>query len=344
VTDSGGATAYSGTDFALDSAVLEVGSSPSFDYETTTFYTVYVKVADGSNTAYVEGFTISITDVNDESPVWTTSASQSVDEGTRNVATLGVTDGDAADSNTATYAITTNDNSLFEIDSGVLRFVASGGADFESPGCGSSSNTCTVIVLASDAASTANTASRTFTITIGDINDNTPSFTAGDTATPSVAEGETTVATYAATDADGTSAHNTVTYTNTGGADTALFAVASSTGALTFSTAPDYDSGSACAAGNSCVVILTATSGSLTDTITVTVAITDINDNTPVFTAGSLAAPNVAEGQTTVATYAATDADGSSAHNTVTYTNTGGADTALFAVASSTGALTLNSP
>ncbi|WP_289086435.1 cadherin repeat domain-containing protein, partial [uncultured Spongiibacter sp.] len=61
VTDSGGATAYSGTDFALDSAVLEVGSSPSFDYETTTSYTVYVKVADGSNTAYVEGFTISIT-------------------------------------------------------------------------------------------------------------------------------------------------------------------------------------------------------------------------------------------------------------------------------------------
>ena len=62
VTDSGGATAYSGTDFALDSAVLEVGSNPSFDYETTTSYTVYVKVADGSTTASVEGFTISITD------------------------------------------------------------------------------------------------------------------------------------------------------------------------------------------------------------------------------------------------------------------------------------------
>ncbi|MCP4854762.1 MAG: hypothetical protein GY903_09745, partial [Fuerstiella sp.] len=59
VTDSGGATAYSGTDFSIDSAILEVGSSPGFNYDSgTTSYTVYVKVADGSNTAYVEAFTI----------------------------------------------------------------------------------------------------------------------------------------------------------------------------------------------------------------------------------------------------------------------------------------------
>jgi hypothetical protein len=82
VTDSGGATAYSGTDFALDSAVLEVGSSPSFNYESTTSYSVCVKVADGSNTAYVEAFTISITDVNDNSPDFPagSTASASVEE------------------------------------------------------------------------------------------------------------------------------------------------------------------------------------------------------------------------------------------------------------------------
>ena len=90
--------------------------------------------------------------------------------------------------------------------------------------------------------------------------------------------------------------------------------MSSRTDALTI-TSKDYEY-EGCVSGSgslTCVVVLTATSDSLTDTITVTVPLTDANEVSPVFSYVSTASASVAEGATTVATYAATDADGSSA-------------------------------
>ena len=84
----------------------------------------------------------------------------------------------------------------------------------------------------------------------------------------SVVEGSTTIATFAASDGDG----DTLTYSVS---DTTNFAISSS-GALTFKTAPDFDE--ATAANNTKTVTVTVTdssTGALTDTVDVTVTIVE---------------------------------------------------------------------
>ena len=94
-----------------------------------------------------------MTDLNDQAPSWTTSNTASVNENSQTVATLAATDTDTADSNGLAYTIQTNDNDLFEIDGTTLQFATA--PDYDTPGCGSSSNSCSVTVRATDAANTA---------------------------------------------------------------------------------------------------------------------------------------------------------------------------------------------
>ncbi|MEZ6035156.1 MAG: DUF2341 domain-containing protein [Planctomycetaceae bacterium] len=81
--------------------------------------------------------------------------------------------------------------------------------------------------------------------------------------------------------------------------------------------------------------------GTLTDTATVVLTITPVNDNTPVITSnggGATAAISVAENTTAVTTVTATDADLPA--QTLTYSISGGADAAKFSINSTTGVLT----
>src|SRR5207247_3732949 len=130
-----------------------------------------------------------------------------------------------------------------------------------------------------------------------------------------------------------------LTSSTVGAADAAKFTVNSSTGALSFVSAPDYESPTDAGAHN--VYDLTAhdSDGTLTDTQAIAVTVTNVNDNAPVITsngAGASASVNVAENATTVTTVTATDLD---AGSTLTYSIVGGADAAKFTVNSSTGAL-----
>ena len=171
-----------------------------------------------------------------------------------------------------------------------------------------------------------------------------PVFTAGDTATATPNEEQQTIATYGATDAD---ANTNIAYPISGGQDSGLFTVDASTGALTFTNAPDFEN-PGCGAGtdsNACEVELTASDGTNSDTITVTVNIQDTNDNAPVFSDGDTDAVSMTENTQSVGTYTATDAD---AGTTITYSISNGAgstDNDLFSINSATGALTFtNAP
>ena len=102
-----------------------------------------------------------------------------------------------------------------------------------------------------------------------------PTFTSG--ATFTVAENETAVGTVVATDSD---AGDRITgYALTGGADRAQFSITSA-GALTFDTAPDYESPADADTDNVYVVVVEATSGASgrarTATQTLTVTVTDV--------------------------------------------------------------------
>ena len=161
-----------------------------------------------------------------------------------------------------------------------------------------------------------------------------PTFTSLTTAT--VNEGTTAVTTLTANDTD--SEDTTFTYSIVVGADSAQFSINSSSGALTFNTAPDHETPTDLDSNNEYIVTLSVTSGSnpreITTEQTLTITVTDTNE-VPTFTS-----PNtfdIVENQNTITTLIATDPD--SDDNTFTYSIIGGADNAKFSINSSSGAL-----
>ncbi|MBT3570617.1 MAG: hypothetical protein HN494_17340, partial [Opitutae bacterium] len=96
----------------------------------------------------------------------------------------------------------------------------------------------------------------------------------GPTASLSVAENQIAVTTVAATDADG----DALTYTISGGADQSKFDLNSTTGVLTFKVAPDYEANESAAGNNAYVVEVNVSDGTIADTQTITVTVTDVNE------------------------------------------------------------------
>ncbi|MCF8053380.1 MAG: cadherin domain-containing protein, partial [Desulfobacterales bacterium] len=127
--------------------------------------------------------------------------------------------------------------------------------------------------------------SGTFSININPINENPPVITSnggGDTASVAIDENTTAVTTVVATDADGT----TPTYGLGGGVDDGFFTINGTSGALSFTTAPDYESPADSGSDNTYDVIVTATDGTYTDSQAIAVTISDVNDNAPVVDPG----------------------------------------------------------
>src|SRR2546425_866155 len=84
-----------------------------------------------------------------------------------------------------------------------------------------------------------------------------------------------------ATDAD---AGATLTYSVTGGADAAKFTINSSTGALSFVSAPDAETPTDAGGNNVYDVQVQVSDGANTDIQDIAVIVTNVNDNTPVIT------------------------------------------------------------
>ena len=173
---------------------------------------------------------MSLTDVNDNAPVFTSTATPSVAENSTAVVTLTTTDPDTVGTNPASFSITGGaDAALFTITGGnQLAFISA--RDFETQ-----AHSYAVQVTASDGIQAHNTV-QSLTVSLTDVNDNAPVFTS--TATPSVAENSTAVVTLTTTDAD-TVGTNPATFSITGGADAALFTITGGN-QLAFISARDY--------------------------------------------------------------------------------------------------------
>ncbi|BDT69843.1 hypothetical protein os1_40350 [Comamonadaceae bacterium OS-1] len=319
---------------------LSFVTAPDFenpaDVGADNVYDVTVQASDGSLTD-TQALAVTVTNLNDNTPVITSqgggaSAALSVVENNTTVTTVAASD---ADGSALTYSISAGaDAALFQINAstGALSFVSA--PDFENPTDAGANNVYNVTVRVSDGTLTD---TQNLAVTVTDVNDNVPVITSnggGTTANVSMAENSTAVTTVAAIDTDGP----TLTYSVVGGADATRFQINSSTGALSFVTAPDFENPADVGADNVYDVTVQASDGSLTDTQALAVTVTNLNDNTPVITSqggGASAALSVVENNTTVTTVAASDADGSA----LTYSISAGADAALFQINASTGAL-----
>ena len=295
------------------------------DQDDNNIYSVVVTASDGENEV-PQVITVTVTDVNDNDPVITSDASINVAENiAATILTVTATDADAGA--VIRYSVSGGaDRALFAIGetSGALMFITA--PDFEGAST-DGDDAYEVIVTASDGT---NSDTQTITVTVTDVNDNTPVITSD--ASIDVAENTAaTGLTVTATDAD---ASAVITYSVTGGADGALFAIDANSGVLTFTTAPDFEGASA-DGDDDYEVIVTASDGDNSVIQTITVTVTDVNDNDPVIT--SDASISVAENiAATGLTVTATDAD---AGAVITYSVTGGADEALFTIEETSGAL-----
>ncbi len=145
-----------------------------------------------------------------------------------------------------------------------------------------------------------------------------------------VAENTLAVETAAASDP-----HGPVTYALEASGDSALFAIGTTSGILTLTTAPDFENPADADHNNIYAVQVRATDALNVSTIqTITVTVTAVNDNAPQFTSG--AAFQIAENTMTAGTVLTTDADLPA--QTITYSISGGADGSLFSI-SNTGVL-----
>ena len=338
------------------------------DNPSTATRTVSFTVTDGALSSTAATRNIAITAVNDPPVVSTSGGSSSFTENGSATAVdnaLTVSDIDSANLNGATVRITSN----YANGQDLLSFTNQNGISGSwnaSTGTLTLSGSATVAqyqaalrsITYSNSSENPSTAARTVSFTVTDtsggasntatrtvsvtaVND-APVITSnggGASASISVSENSTAVTTVTATDVDSSN----LVYSISGGADAARFTIDSSTGVLRFITAPDFETPTDAGGNNVYDVIVQVSDGSLTDTQSLAITVTDVNE----YTVGAVSdangsanqvAENAANGTTVGITANAVDQDGS--NNTVTYSlsnNAGG----RFTINASTGVVTV---
>ena len=336
-TITGGNT---GNAFAINPSTGEitVATSSELDYESgAILYTLSLTVSDGTNTSAATEVTINVNDLNDNTPIITASQSFSIDENSANataVGTVAATDADATATTYEDWTITGgNTNNAFVINdsTGELSVADASQLDYESGAI-----LYTLSLTVSDGANTSS--AETVTISVNDLNDNLPIIAASQSF--SVDENSangTSLGAVAATDADATA----TTYQNwtiTGGNTNSAFAIDPDTGEITVNTSSELDTETT----PSYSLSITVSDGANTASAeTVTINVTDLNDNTPIITPSqSFDIDEASANDTPVGTVALTDAD-SDAVNSFTWSITGGNTNDAFAIDESTGAITV---
>lgn len=333
-----------GTDaarFSIDAltGALRFVAAPDFESPAsaagTNDYSVTIKASDGSLFDQ-KSIIVSVTNAND-APVIASNggganAAVTVAENSTAVTTVTAFDQDPGTS--LRYSISGGaDAAKFAINAttGALTFLTA--PNFEAPTDVGANNVYDVVVRASDGTLTDDQA---LAVTVTDVNEFAPRFPTTNLVTVAVNENSTAVTTLTATDADGSAV---LTYSISGGADAARFAIDASSGALRFVTAPDYEQPADADANNGYVVIVRASDGTLSAQQILSVVINDTNDNAPVISSnggGVTASISVAENVSGVTTVAATDAD---ANTNIVYSISGGADAARFGIDARSGTL-----
>ena len=308
---------------------LSLAAGTNLDFETTDQHLITLSVSDGtfSNTALV---TIEVTNVNDHAPPSfppLTTRAWAVTEDISDTNTIGrVSASDLdGDLNPLTYSLLTNDNGLFEIGSsnGDLSLVAGTNLDFET------TNQHLITLSVSDG-----TFSNTslVTIEVTDANDNAPSF---DLPSYAFTQGEDikdddVLGTVSATDVESDALTFFILINDNG-----LFEIGISNGDLSLVAGTNLDFETT----NQHLITLSVSDGILSETVPVTIWVTNVNDNAPYFSmlSNSSAAEDISDTDT-IALVSARDPDGDL--NPLTFSIFSN-DNGLFEIETNSGAISL---
>ncbi|MDE0682967.1 MAG: cadherin domain-containing protein [Candidatus Poribacteria bacterium] len=321
--------------FGIVSATGQLRTRAPLDYEQKNTYSVAVLVSDGNGGTASIGVAINVTDVN-ETPtahapefIEGTATERAIAENTpagRNIgAPVTATD---EDEDVLTYTLSGVDAASFGIVSTTGQLRTRAPLDYEQK------NTYSVAVIVSDGALTDTIG---VAINVTDVAENRAPVFASGSMERSIPEntpaGRNIGSPITATDADG----DTLTYT-LDGTDASSFGIVSTTGQLKTSAPLDYEK------KNAYAVTVIAFDGTLTDTISVAIKVTDIDENrAPVFAGGGSTTRSIPEntpaGQNVGSPVSATDED----DDTLTYTLSG-TDAAAFSIVSTTGQLKTKAP
>ncbi len=354
--DSGEAVSYSifgGADqafFEIDEATgaLAFKFAPDFENPSDSggnnVYDVQVRAAAGAFSD-TQAISVTVTNQNDNAPVITSngggaSAAILLAENTTSVTKVTATDADNLGA--LTYSLVGGpDQSKFEIDAsnGVLRF--RNAPNFEAPSDANSDNVYNVTIRVSDGT---HSDTQAISVTVTNQNDNAPVITSnggGASAAISLAENTTSVTKVTATDADNLGA---LTYSLVGGADRSHFTINTTTGALAFKAAPDFESPKDAGGINIYDVQVQVSDGKLIDTQAIAVRVVNQNEAPGITSNGGKATASISvmENGAAVAVVTGSDPD---AFTKLTFAIAGGADAAKFSIDATTGALAfVNAP
>ena len=261
--------------FSIDNVgVLSFVVSPNFESPTDTggnnVYELQITANDGHSGLTNQEISVTVSNVN-EAPAINSAAFFSIKENATAVGTVSATDQDLP-AQAISYTISGGpDQALFSITTGgVLTFKSA--PDFEAPADSGANNQYNIQVTASDGNGGMTT--QNLQVTVTSLNVNAPVITSSSTFT--IAENSTIVGNVTATDADLPA--QAILFSITGGADQSRFTI-SNGGALSFVTAPNFESPTDVGANNVYEVEVSANDGNggvATKNITVTV--TNVDD------------------------------------------------------------------
>ncbi|CAL1540461.1 unnamed protein product [Lymnaea stagnalis] len=289
------------------SAAGVVSVTTALDYETGSTYAILIKVTDNGTPVKSTTVTVSlyVTDINDNDPTLTGTFTFTIAESqTASGTVLYTATASSNDGPTDTLTFSLSDTTYFDISSTTGEITLKGNApDYETV-----TSPYTMILVVKDSQNpTSRTASQTMSVTITDVNDNNPVFNPtvySATLLESAAVGSPAV-TVTATDGDKSAAYNAITYSIFSGNTAGVWSINSNTGAITTSATLDYETAVAYS------LVVKASDGSLSATVTCNIRITPVNEYDPVFSPASVAVTvdeNLAYG-TLITTVAATDLD-----------------------------------
>ncbi|WP_323929798.1 cadherin repeat domain-containing protein [Aeromonas caviae] len=344
-TDSGdvstGSTSYSlkaGADaalFSIDASTGAVTLTGNPDYENKASYSFTVVATDAAGNASEQVVTLGINNLDDTAPTITSAATAtaiSENSGAGQVVyTVTSTDTDDVVTGSTSYSIKPGaDAALFSINATTGAVTLTGNPDYETKASYS------FTVVATDAAG--NASEQVVTLGINNLDEVAPTITSAATATAINENSGAGQVVYTVTSTDsGDVVTGTTSYSLKAGADAALFSIDVTTGAVTLTGNPDYET----KGSYSFTVVATDAAGNASEQV-ITLGVNNLDDTAPTITSAATAtaiSENSGAGQV-VYTVTSTDSGDISTGST-SYSLKAGADAALFSINATTGAVTL---